>query len=141
MFENRKITCNSNNVGYKLECDTCLDIGQIRIYEEESSRSARIRGAEHLADLEKQRPKSVLLKDKLNEHKEEEMRIRMEITRKFKDPLTRQANEAVRINSRSKNPGELLNSKSEFNHPPLARVVVEKRKNWLQHQSKQTLKQ
>ena len=94
-----------------------------------------------MANLEKQRPKSVLLKDKLNEHKEEEMRIRMEITRKFKDPLTRQANEAVRINSRSKNPGELLNSKSEFNHPPLARVVVGKRKNWRHHQSKQTLKQ
>ena len=27
----------------------------------------------------------------------------------------------------SKNQGELLNSKREFNHPPLARVVVEKR--------------
>ena len=138
---NLKIACNSNNVGYKLECDTCLDRGQIRIYEGESSRSARIRGAEHLADLEKKRPKSVLLKHKLNEHIDEEMRIRMEITRKFKDPLTRQANEAVRIKSRSTNPGELLNSKSEFNHPPLARVVVEKRsfgknsKNGLQHQS------
>ena len=148
--ENLKIACNSNNVGYKLECDTCLDRGQIRSYEGESSRSARIRGAEHLADLEKKRPKSVLLKHKLNEHIDEEMRIRMEITRKFKDPLTRQANEAVRIKSRSTNPGELLNSKSEFNHPPLARVVVEKRsfgknavknsKNGLQHQSKHTLK-
>ena len=72
---------NSNNVGYKLECDTCLDRGQIRTYEGESSRSARIRGAEHLADLEKKRPKSVLLKHKLNEHIDEEMRIRMEITR------------------------------------------------------------
>ena len=136
--ENLKITCNSNNVGYRLECDTCLDRGQIRIYEGESSRSARIRGAEHLADLKNQRPKSVLLKHKLNEHKDEEMRIRMEITKKFKDPLTRQANEAIRIASRSKNPGELLNSKSEFNHPPLARVVVEKTKNRLQHQGKQT---
>jgi hypothetical protein len=29
------------------------------------------------------------------------MRIRMEITRKFKDPLTRQADEAVIINSRT----------------------------------------
>ena len=50
----------------------------------------------------------------------------MEITQKFKDALSRQANEAVRIFNRSN--GELLNSKSEFNHPPLARVVVEKRK-------------
>ena len=50
----------------------------------------------------------------------------MEITHKFKDALSRQANEAVRIYSRPDH--ELLNSKSEFNHPPLARVVVEKRK-------------
>ena len=50
----------------------------------------------------------------------------MEITSKFKDALTRQANEAVRIFSR---PGkELLNSKSEFNRTPLARVVVENQK-------------
>ena len=50
----------------------------------------------------------------------------MEITQKFTDALTRQANEAVRISSRSGH--ELLNSKSEFNHPPLARVVVERKK-------------
>ena len=50
----------------------------------------------------------------------------MEITQKFTDALTRQANEAVRISSRSGQ--ELLNSKSEFNHPPLARVVVERKK-------------
>ena len=49
----------------------------------------------------------------------------MEITKKFKDPLTRQANEAVRINNRGKS--ELLNSKSEFNHPPTVRISVERR--------------
>ena len=125
--ENMRYACNSNNVGYKLECDTCLERGQKRVYEGESSRSARIRGAEHLADFEKRRPNSVIFKHKQKEHLNEEMSIRMEITKKFKDPLTRQANEAVRIANRSKNPGELLNSKSEFNHPPLARVVVEKR--------------
>ena len=47
----------------------------------------------------------------------------MEITQKFRDALTRQANEAVRIYSRPDD--ELLNSKSEFNHPPMARVVVQ----------------
>ena len=50
----------------------------------------------------------------------------MKITKKFRDPLTRQANEVVRIENRNKN--ELLNSKTEFNHPPIARIVVEKRK-------------
>ena len=49
----------------------------------------------------------------------------MEITHEFKDSLTRQANEAVRIYSR---PGtESLNSKSEFNQPPVARVIVERK--------------
>ena len=56
------------------------------------------------------------------------MKVNMKITKKFRDPLTRQANEAVRIGHRSKNPGELLNSKSEFNHPPVSRIVIEKRK-------------
>ena len=140
--ENLKYACNSNNVGYKLECETCLERGQKRIYEGESSRSARIRGAEHLADFVKKRPNSVILKHKQKEHVGEEMNIRMEITQKFRDPLTRQANEAVRIKNRSKNQDELLNSKSEFNHPPLSRVVVEKRnfgKNYVSKKSKNQL--
>ena len=66
----------------------------------------------------------------------------MEITQKFRDPLTRQVNEAVRIKNRSKNQDELLNSKSEFNHPPLSRVVVEKRnfgKNYVSKKSNNQL--
>ena len=47
----------------------------------------------------------------------------MRITGKYKDPLTRQANKAVRISQRNKNIGELLNSKSELN---LGRITVEK---------------
>ena len=124
---NIKFECNSNNVGYRLGCDTCAARGLIRIYEGETSRSARTRGAEHLADLKNERPSGVLFKHKENTHKTEEMKIRMEITKKFRDPLTRQANEAVRIEYRSKNQFELLNSKSEFNHPQISRIVVEKR--------------
>ena len=104
-----------------------MERGQVRVYEGESSRSARIRGAEHLADFEKRRPNSILWKHKQKEHGEEEMKVKMKIIKKFRDPLTRQANEAVRIAQRSKNQGELLNSKSEFNHPPVNRIVVEKR--------------
>ena len=55
------------------------------------------------------------------------MKFRMELTDTFRDPLTRQANEAVRISSRKKH--ELLNSKTEFNHSPIARIsVVRKQK-------------
>ena len=53
------------------------------------------------------------------------MKVKMSITQRFKDPLTRQANEAVRITNRNKI--ELLNSKNEFNHPPIARITVEKK--------------
>ena len=119
-----KIPCNSNNIGYQLKCDTCITKNKIRIYEGESSRSARIRGEEHAREFKNQKINSVLFKHKQNEHQNEEMKFSMEITRKFKDPLTRQANEAVRIYSRGKN--ELLNSKSEFNHPPTARISVDR---------------
>ena len=50
---------------------------------------------------------------------------RMEITGVFRDALTRQADKAIRIFSRENS--ELLNSKSEFNHLPIRRVVVEKK--------------
>ena len=122
-----KYPCNSNNVGYRLECDTCIERGKVRVYEGESSRSARVRGAEHMADFQKKRRGSVLWKHKENEHKDEDMNMKMIITKKFKDPLSRQANEAVRISNRSGKTGELLNSKSEFHHPPVGRIMVEKR--------------
>ena len=121
-----KIPCNSNNVGYRLVCETCQDRGLQRIYEGETARSARIRGAEHLSNFRSGREDSPLFKHKQRDHKEEEMKFRMEITNKFRDPLTRQANEAVRISSRKK--AEVMNSKNEFNHPPITRISVDRNK-------------
>ena len=69
-----------------------------------------------MKDLEKKREKSVLYKHKLTCHKKEEVKFQIEITGKFKDALTRQANEGVRISSQPIT--ESMNSKSEFNHPP-----------------------
>ena len=60
------------------------------------------------------------------DHADEKVEYHLEITGKFKDALTRQANEGVRINNRKNE--EILNSKSEFNHPLTARVVVDKTK-------------
>ena len=108
---------------------TCKEKDILKVYEGETGRSARIRGTEHVRDFEKKKEKSVLYKHKLTDHKDETVKFKMEITGKFKDSLTRQANEAVRIFSRPSE--ESLNSKSEFNHPPLARVVVEKKKPFL----------
>lgn len=121
-----KIPCNSSNVGYKLICDTCMDRGKNKVYEGETARSARVRGSEHLNGFKNDRIDNALYKHKHNEHENEEMKFSMKITQKFRDPLSRQANEAVRISSRRKS--ELLNSKNEFNHPPIARISVERSK-------------
>ena len=119
-----KIPCNSNNVGYRLVCDTCRDRGIQKVYEGETARSARVRGAEHLSGFKSDRVDNALYKHKHNDHEHEEMNFSMEITKRFRDPLSRQANEAIRISSRGKH--ELLNSKNEFNHPPITRISVER---------------
>ena len=120
-----KIPCNTNNVGYRWLCLTCKNKDILKAYEGETGRSARIRGAEHVKGLEGKKQKSVLFKHRMTDHKNENVKFQMTITNKFKDALTRQANEAVRICSiPDKNS---LNSKSEFNHPPMSRVVVEKK--------------
>ena len=119
-----KFPCNTNNVGYRLVCETCEEKGLHRTYEGETARSARTRGAEHMRDFKNGNSDSAMNKHKQNEHNGEEIKYRMEITKPFRDPLTRQANEAVRISSLKKN--EILNSKNEFNHPPVARITVER---------------
>ena len=79
-----------------------------------------------MSAFKKEQDDSVLYKHKQLEHANEDVDYSMEITGVFKDALSRQADEAVRIFSRKND--ELLNSKSEFNHPPIARIVVEKKK-------------
>ena len=81
---------------------------------------------EHLAAYRKKKSDSVLYKHKLSDHRDENVEFEMKISGVFKDALSRQANEAVRIYSRQNS--EILNSKSEFNHPSVARVVVENKK-------------
>ena len=65
-----------------------------------------------------------MYKHLLKEHKNEIGAFEMEITGIFKDALSRQADESVRIYARQGH--ELMNSKSEFNHPPVSRIIVEK---------------
>ena len=121
------ILCNSNNMGYRWTCCTCWNRDKVKVYEGETSRSARLRGIEHVRSYIAKREDSVLYKHKILEHKDEEVDFQMEITGVFKDPLSRQAEESVRIQGRKNS--ELMNSKSEFNHPPMARIVVERKKS------------
>ena len=68
---------------------------------------------------------SVLCQHKMLDHINEDVEYGLEITGTFRDALSRQANESVGIYNRKGT--DSLKSKSEFNHPPTARVVVEKK--------------
>ena len=83
--QNPKIPCNTNNVGYKLSCETCENRGIDMGYEGETGRSARIRGMEHRAAFLKNKPDNVFYKHKQLEHMNENTEIKMEITRPYKD--------------------------------------------------------
>ena len=120
-----QISCRKNNVGYGLQCHTCEDRNVEKVYEGETARSAKLRGYEHLRGYHNRDPKNVIFKHKQADHKNEEMVMKMVVTNSFKDALTRQSNEAVRINRRQND--TLLNSKGEMNHPPVARITVEKK--------------
>eukprot|EP00092_Neocalanus_flemingeri_P053727 GFUD01063220.1.p1 GENE.GFUD01063220.1~~GFUD01063220.1.p1 ORF type:complete len:280 (-),score=59.98 GFUD01063220.1:2317-3156(-) len=121
-----KIPCNTNNCGYRWVCINCKDKNVEKIYEGETSRSLRVRANEHMKDLKNEKLTSALYKHKVLEHQNETVNYKFEVTGKFRDALTREANESVRISDRKTT--QLLNCKSEFNHPPTARVVVEKKK-------------
>ena len=70
----------------------------------------------------------MLYKHTILEHPEEEnIQFEMEITGLFEDALTRQAYEAVRIKNCKKS--DIYNSKSQFSHPPITRIVVDRNKN------------
>jgi hypothetical protein len=119
------------DVGYRWVCNTCKNGDKTKVYEGETARSARLRGIEHIRALNKKHFDSVLYKHQIIEHENEDADFQMEITGVFKDAISRQADEAVRINSRQSH--ELMNSKSQFNHPPVARIVVEKnlKRGWV----------
>ena len=120
------ISCKTNNTGYRWVCKTCEKSNKTKAYEGETSRSIRIRSIEHIRAFKAKKSDSVLYKHKMLEHINEDVEYGLEITGMYRDALTRQANESVRIYNR--NESEILNSKSEFNHPPTARVMIEKKR-------------
>ena len=63
-----KVSCNTNNVGYRWCSVTREETNTIKVYEVETSRSARLSGAEHLKQHENQTENSVLFKHKMAAH-------------------------------------------------------------------------
>ena len=66
-FKKSKIPCNTINVGTDLIV-ILVQAGYSMVYEGETACLARIRGAEHLRDLNNKNRKSALFKNKENNH-------------------------------------------------------------------------
>ena len=119
--------CETANVGYSIICLNCKAKNILTTYEGETGRLASVRTSEHIMDLNKSKKESPLVKHKILHHKgEQNVKFSFKISGVFKDPLTRQCNEGVRI----KNAGQLskiMNSKSERNHPPTNRIIIQKK--------------
>jgi hypothetical protein len=132
--ENRH-NCRSRNLIYESCCQTCnpssLQVEKSRntqprigVYVGETSRSLHERAVEHANDAKDFNPKSHIVKHWMLSHPEMNSPPKMtfKATSMFKDCLSRQIGEALRIHH-SKD--TLLNSKSEYLTNCITRITVE----------------
>ena len=115
--------CRKSNIGYEIWCDECEGDNSV-MYVGESSRNAYVRGCEHIDRYRNNDKKSPLLKHAQVHHgRRLDVSFSMRIVGSFRDPLTRQVNEGVRINRSTAE--VVLNSKSEWHGPATARLTID----------------
>ena len=112
-LENKSELCHKPNIVYSYTCKDCPEVNK---YTGETSRNFYTRDQEH---RDPKNPKSWMLSHQNEEHQGTTPNYKMKVEKVFKDPLSRQAGEAVMIR-RTK--GNVLNSKLEFNQPQLFNV-------------------
>lgn len=114
--------CTTSNVGYVVTCLDCQEGGKEARYEGESSRAFRIRVAEHLRDVRLKNENSGIYRHARDQHAGECPNLRFQVRKCFRDPLTRQVNEGVRISLADDD--NLMNTKQEWVPPVVNRVLV-----------------
>ena len=115
------IDCRTNNVGYRFECENCKSCNKYSSYEGETARSIKTRAIEHVNDMIKMKVINPIVKHTKGNHPGCKPSFKLKVTGVFHDALTRQADEASRIQMCK--PSEVINNKAEFNHPPLDRLT------------------
>ena len=114
--------CRRNNVGYELVCDKCG--GERVCYVGETGQNVYTRGLKHVSNYRGKQSDSPLWKHSQMKHGSAlDISYSMKVVKCFRDPLTRQVNEAVRISKCKAN--TQLNSKSEWHGPATVRLVAE----------------
>ena len=109
--------CRRKNVGYKITCSECK-----RAYHGETSRNMFCRGKEHLRALTQRKKESVLWEHCESEHEGRQISFKMEATGFFREPLSRQVDEAVRIYNAPNN----LNRRNEWRKTAVPRAMYER---------------
>jgi hypothetical protein len=123
------VKCRTEGVGYRGICKECRNLNVASEYIGETGKNAYTRGKQHLAGLKGKNPENAFYKHWNNAHEtpcESESRriqnFKIRVTRTFQDPMSRQVDEMVRMSNFR---GTLLNSKSEWNAPPIIRIIAE----------------
>ena len=132
--------CFKRNILYESRCGTCEDrraetepnmkrkrkdnFEEPNIYVGESSRSLYERTREHIKDGRDKTEDSHIAKHWEQEHEGEDMpEFRFRIIRSFRDSLSRQVAESIRIDLRGE---QVLNSKTVYSRNRLPRLGIEK---------------
>ena len=117
------VPCSKMGVTYQYTCLTCKANGVTARYEGESGRPFINRATEHIRGLRKDNKSNPMVKHQKQDHKSKTVKFKIDVNQTFKDPLSRQAREGVRI-SNPADSAKIFNSKSEFNHPRIARIKI-----------------
>ena len=117
--------CTRENALYKITCKECKKEEKVSEYWGETGRNCFLRGGEHWKGLEDKEEENALWKHAWERHHGESdpNMFEMKLEGTFKKPLQRQIREGVELEmSRA---GTILNSKSEWNHSKIPRIVIE----------------
>ena len=117
------VKVTQGGAGYIIRCVTCRDRQVKAVYHGETGRTLYSRLTEHKKGHQKKVETNPLYKHDQEAHDGDTAEYSYEPMAFFRDPLTRQINEGVRINS-SLGMYTLMNSKAEFRQGSVSRVEV-----------------
>ena len=123
---NKGLECRKTSrggIGYEIQCMECDANGKTSLYHGETSRTLYTRIKEHIRQSREIENKPLLKHNSIH-HPGKRINFEIRKTGSFKDTLSRQVNEGVRINNSNSDPGFLMNSKAEFHQGQVPRVVV-----------------
>ena len=115
--------CQQESVVYVITCMECEKNNVRAEYTGETSRTAFLRGREHIDGLEKENEDNALWKHCHQKHDKNKVNFRMKVLRGHRSPLTRQVQEGVEIDCSKA--GIVMNSKGEWNGSRLPRIRIE----------------